>query len=404
MAGGLRASRRQDYGAAVSLFERAAALVPPTGRDLALEIEFEMPLIWTGRGEEALRRADALAERAAASGDRVGDLCGRIRGAVLRLESGGGPDHLEALVQEAVPVFEAAGEDLALYIAYDALASVADMRGREEATLEALERAWAHAARAGHQPPGIVGMRASLRFFGPTPVVELLAWLDENEPPAGRDHFLRAYRAGALAMLGRFDEARAILADTRAELEERGPGILLANITAFESVWVELWAGEPAAAAEFAEAGWRQHEALGEHSFMRGAAHSRARTSLALDRLDDADAWLVRAAELGATTGWVWWRIRWRSLRAELLSRRGDHAEAERLAREAATMCEETDMLDVQGDVHAGLGEVLLRAERATEAAEALKQALARFETKGNVVMAGRMRERLAALKPPTVA
>jgi class 3 adenylate cyclase len=89
MAGGLRASRRQDYGAAVSLFERAAALVPPTDRDLALEIEFAMPLVWTGRGDEALRRADALAERAAASGDRIGELCGRIRGDVLRLESPG---------------------------------------------------------------------------------------------------------------------------------------------------------------------------------------------------------------------------------------------------------------------------------------------------------------------------
>ena len=39
---------------------------------------------------------------------------------------------------------------------------------------------------------------------------------------SGRDHLLRAYRARALAMLGRFDEARAILADARAELAERG--------------------------------------------------------------------------------------------------------------------------------------------------------------------------------------
>ena len=120
--------------------------------------------------------------------------------------------------------------------------------GRWEPSMEAYERAVAHARQAGHVPPESVGSRAAGRFFGTTPVSELLAWLDENEPRAGRDHLLRAYRAGALAMLGRFDEARAILAEARAELAERGGGVLLAAITAFVSVWVELWADDPAAA------------------------------------------------------------------------------------------------------------------------------------------------------------
>ncbi len=37
-------------------------------------------------------------------------------------------------------------------------------------------------------------------------------------------------------MLGRFDEARAILAESRAELAERGGGILLAEFTPREFV------------------------------------------------------------------------------------------------------------------------------------------------------------------------
>ena len=105
-----------------------------------------------------------------------------------------------------------------------------------DAALEAFERAYAHAQHAGYVPPGSFGQRAFCRFAGTTPVPELLAWLDENEAREGRDYFFRAYRAGGLAMLGRFDEARAILAEARAELAERGGGILLANITAFESV------------------------------------------------------------------------------------------------------------------------------------------------------------------------
>jgi predicted Zn-dependent protease len=56
-------------------------------------------------------------------------------------------------------------------------------------------------------------------------------------------------------------------------------------------------------------------------------------------------------------------------------------------------------MLDAQGDVYADLGEVLSLAGRVEEAAESLEQALARYERKGNVVMAARTRDRLAALR-----
>jgi hypothetical protein len=135
-------------------------------------------------------------------------------------------------------VFQAAGDDLALYVAYAALSELDITRAQMDAALEAFERAYAHAQHAGYVPPGSFGQRAFCRFAGTTPVPELLAWLDENEAREGRDYFFRAYRAGGLAMLGRFDEARAILAEARAELAERGGGILLANITAFESVWV----------------------------------------------------------------------------------------------------------------------------------------------------------------------
>jgi class 3 adenylate cyclase/tetratricopeptide (TPR) repeat protein len=263
---GLRANLRQDYGAAVSLLERAGALIPVPELDLALETELVDALLWTGRADDALRRADALVERAAAAGDRVGELCGRIQAGAIEIYLGteGATETLAALVEQTLPVFEAAGHDLALYIAYSALAEVAEARGQMDAGLEAFERAFAHARRVGHVPPTVLGRRASGRFFGSTPVSELLAWLDENDPRSGRDQFLRAYRAGSLAMLGRFDEARAILAEMRGELPERGGGVLLANITAFESVWVELWAGDPAAAAGFAAEGFRLHEELGE--------------------------------------------------------------------------------------------------------------------------------------------
>jgi class 3 adenylate cyclase/tetratricopeptide (TPR) repeat protein len=395
-AGGHRAATRQDYGAAVSLFERAAALLPTSELDLALETELGDALFWMGRGDDALRRADALVERAAAAGDQVGELCGRIRAGVIRMNlEEGATERLVALVEQALPVFQAAGDDLALYIAYSALAEVAVTW---DAGLEATERAAAHARKAGHRPPGLVGIRAAGRFFGTTPAPELLAWLDEHEPQAGRDHFLRAYRAGALAMLGRFDEARAILAETRAELAERGGGILLANILAGESVWVELWAGDPAAAAEFGAEGCRLYEELGQQRFLSLAGGNMAQAFYALDRLDEADAWAGRAAELSASDD-PWKAKRWRQVRAKVLARRGQHAEAERLAREAVAGSDETDSLDAQGDAYADLGEVLLLGGKSDEAAAALEQALERYERKGNVVPAQRVQARLADLE-----
>jgi class 3 adenylate cyclase/tetratricopeptide (TPR) repeat protein len=400
MAGGRRAIDRQDFGAAVNLLERAAALVSPAELDPALEDELGVALVWTGRADEALRHADALAERAASAGDRVGELCGRIRGAMLRIDrEPEGAAKLSALVDEAVPVFGAAGDDLALYIAYDALSEVADLRAQMGTALEALERASDHALQAGYRSPGwFDGGRAYFQFIGPTPVPELLAWLDQHEPRVGHDLFLLAYRAGALAMLGRFDEARAIVAEARAEQAERGGGVLLANLTAFESVWIERWAGDPAAAVEFGTEGCRLHEEFGNQWWLAHASGNLAQALYALDRLDEADAGADRAAELTGDVD-ILNAMLWRQVKAKVLARRGEHAEAERLAREAVTIGDGTDVLDRQGDVNADLAEVLLLAGRTKDAHEAFERALMRYERKGNVVMAARTRDRLEEVR-----
>ena len=89
----------------------------------------------------------------------------------------------------------------------------------------------------------------------------------------------------------------------------------------------------------------------------------------------------------------------WRQARAKVLARHGDFAEAERLAREAVAIGEQTDMLDAQADTHADLAEVLSLAGRSKEASEALEQALARYDRKGNLVAAQRTQARRAELQ-----
>jgi tetratricopeptide (TPR) repeat protein len=290
-----------------------------------------------------------------------------------------------------------AGDDVALYIGYSALGEAANMRSQWDAQLEAYERAFAHARQAG-LPYELFRWRAAARFHGTTPVSELLAWLDEQEARGARDLGLRRNRGAALARLGRFGEARALLAELRAELADRGGGISLAGAMGHDSVDVELLAGDPAAAAELGAEGCRLFDELGEKGFQSTAAGKLAQALYALDRLEEADTWAGRAAELGASDDALT-QMLWRQMRAKVLARRGEHAEAERRAREAVAIAEDTDWLDGQGDVYADLAEVLSLADRPKEATEALEQALARYERKGNVVMAQRAQTRLAELQ-----
>jgi class 3 adenylate cyclase/tetratricopeptide (TPR) repeat protein len=397
-AGGRRAALRSDFRAAVSLFERAAAFVPSTEIDLSLETDLFDALFWAGKGDEALRRADSLAERASAAGDRVGELCGRLKGAWVRttLEPEGAAAELHTLVDQALPVFQTAGNDRALHTAYSALGWVALMRAQMDTGLEAYDRAVAHGRQAGLHDE-LVGWRALFRLWGTTPVSELLTWLDENESRAGRDYWFRACRALALAMLGRFDDARSILAETRSELADRGGGIQLAQTTGQTSVIVELLAGDPVAAADLGAEGCRQLEELGERSILSSAAGFLAQALYELDRLEDADGWATRAAELGASDDALT-QILWRQAKAKVLARRGTHAEAERLAREAVAICDRTDMLFVQADAYADLGEVLLLAGKRDEGVSALEQAVERYERKGNVVSTRRAKAQLAEI------
>ena len=205
----------------------------------------------------------------------------------------------------------------------------------------------------------------------------------------------------ALAMLGRVDEAREVLARARSDESERGGGTLLANLLAFESVDFELWVGDPSEALEFGAEGFRMHEEMGNQDFLALAAGNVARALFALDELDEAERWAERSAELG-TGDDVQKEMIWRGVRAKVLARRSEHAEAERLAREAVDIAAGTDWLVGQGGAYADLGEVLSLAGRSDEAADAFRAALDRYERKEHIVLAQRMRDRLAEAREPS--
>jgi class 3 adenylate cyclase/tetratricopeptide (TPR) repeat protein len=395
-ASGHRALSRQDFGAAVNLLKRAIALIPPDEVDVPLELSFVSALNWRGRARDALRHVRSVVERAARSGDRLGELCARVEEALVQMfvEPEGAVEPLAVLVEQALPLFEAVGDDFALHRAYRARAEVASTRGQMAASVEALEHAVAHAQRAGYPTELLIAWSEVGRFLGPTPLSEVLAWQDAQDAQVRRNPNLRAHRARAMAMLDRFDEARAVVADLRAERAERG-GYLLGILSASAAVDVELLSGNPAAAITPGEELCRLYEEGGLLMYLSWAAGMVAEAYYALGRLEDADAWAGRAAKVGASGDPD---ELWRQVRAKVLARRGEHAEAEQLAGQAVEASDTTDQIDAQGHAYADLAEVLTLAGRREDAAEALEQALIRYERKENLVMAERARQRLAEL------
>ncbi len=163
---------------------------------------------------------------------------------------------------------------------------------------------------------------------------------------------------------------------------------------------VELLADDPAAATELGTEACRLFSEAGEKGYFSTAAGNLAQALYAVDRLEEAEAWAGRAAELGAsddaTTG-----LLWRQVRAKVLARRGEHAEAEQLADEAIAIGEATDFLNAQADGYTDLAEVLLLGGKRVDAVAALEQALERYQRKENLVSAERTRARLDELVGP---
>jgi class 3 adenylate cyclase/tetratricopeptide (TPR) repeat protein len=394
-AAGRRALSRQDYGAGVNLLERAAALVPEAELDVPLELSLVSAVSWGGdRRGEALQKAASLAERAASAGDRLGEFCARLEEGIQRAYlDPDGVEPLATLAEQALPIFEAAGDDFALHVGYRALGLVANFRAQMDALAEAYGRAAIHARRAGLPSSFLVAMCGFGRFLGTTPLTELLEWQDEQGEGERRTATLRAYRALALAMLGRVGEARALLTEVRAELPER-PGRF-----AEVAVEIELLVGDPEAAVALGKEHCQRLEETGQNAILSTEAGRVAQAYYALGRLEEAEVWAGRAAEFAASDDAVT-QMLWRQVRAKVLARLGEHSEAERLAREAIAIGEATEMLNDQADAYADLAEVLSLGGRQERAATALEQALERYERKENVVMAGRTRARLRELEP----
>jgi tetratricopeptide (TPR) repeat protein len=230
-------------------------------------------------------------------------------------------------------------------------------------------------------------------FYGPTPIDEALRWYEEQQ---AQHPIALTQQAMLEAMRGNFDRARTLVGSADAIAEEFGPKLYLA--AGGMALWeIETLAGDPSAAERAVRPSCELLEELGEVGYRFVAVSQLAASLYVLGRLDEAEE-LTRAAQAFAPADDIASQMLWRQVRAQVLARRGERAEAERIAREAVSLAGETDMLNWHGNARADLAEIYALAGQAKDSRAQLEQALAFYERKGNVVAGAKVRRRLAEL------
>jgi class 3 adenylate cyclase/tetratricopeptide (TPR) repeat protein len=405
---GRRASARGDFPAVVSLLMRAFDLLPEDSTiRLDLVPDLGNALAETGRFAEAERVYVQALEDARRSGLERPGLMAALDLAWLRTSTDPARslatlDKALALAEQSIEVFTLAGDERGLARAWELVHNVHWARGRLSESREAAERGLLHAERAGdlRLEANLRGERGGAAAFGFTPVDECVIQLEHGLEWARTAGFL-PHEAGGLIVLGhlrleqgRLEEGGSLGARGRELLDELGMRVTWAAMTG-GGAWSVGWLEEdPDAAEEVIRTAYQTLEDVGEKGFLATVAGNLAHVLYLKGAYEEADQFAREAEKAGATDD-VATEVGWRTARAMLLARRGRHAEAERLAREALELATATEYLIIIAESHLALGETLRLAERSEEAADAINEALRLYEAKGFVLSAGAARARL---------
>jgi class 3 adenylate cyclase/tetratricopeptide (TPR) repeat protein len=396
---GRRAMDRGDTGAAVNLLLRAEALLPPREMNLALQLSLTRGLAESGRIDDAISRADRVADQCRAAGDDVGELRARLER--TRWQVNVDPDRwlaaLDALVKKARPAIERDGDAAARAGLEHAAGYLYYNRCRHDGALAAFTRGMRHAQQAGDLwfETSMRAMAATCVYLGPTPISEALPWLDEaKKQSVGYQPRFDMMKSALLAELGCFDEARSLLTETVAQMNERGLAMLAGY--AMQVAWrIEMLAGDDAAAERVARRGCEQLDRLGEHSYLSTQSCQLADALFALGRDDESEQWVVRGLELGASDDLAT-QFLGLSVRSRLLARAGDMTAALALADRVDGLAKISDDPRDPADAALNRAEINHLAGDHTAVNDMIDEAVKHYIRKGATAYVERAR-RLAA-------
>ena len=172
-------------------------------------------------------------------------------------------------------------------------------------------------------------------------------------------------------------------------LLEIGAGVL-SHATSLDSARVEMLAGDLTAAAGQLE---RDYEALGElgEKYVRSSIGGLLARVYAMQQRDDEAFALSQDVEANAAEDDVDPQALWRAARGLVLARRGEAAEALRLAEEALALRMQSDSPVEQAEALTDLAEIKQAAGDLDGAIEALQRARDLLTVKGDLPSVGRL-------------
>ena len=274
----------------------------------------------------------------------------------------------------------------------------------------ALDRALTAARRArGHRRVNAVLAVAPLAaLWGPNPVpraggrcldvVRLLRITTDS--PAVEATSTRC-QAVLEAFRGRASAARRMIDAARRTVSELGLRHARLEVEQFAGI-VELVVDDPAAAEPHLRKAYNGFRRMGLDADTAETAALLGRACLALDRDAEADELCSESERLAGHA--LKASIAWRTLRAQLMSRRGDHNAAREVAEAAIALAERTDALVDHGDACLALAAVLSAAGDTAIARAAASRAAALYQQKGAAALVERARRTLAIDGCPATA
>jgi tetratricopeptide (TPR) repeat protein len=197
-------------------------------------------------------------------------------------------------------------------------------------------------------------------------------------------------KAAMLAEVGRFDEARSVLAETIGQMNERG----LAYSAAYAmqgGYEIETLAGDDAAAERAARQGCEQLDRLGERAVLSTSAGELAEALYALGRYEEAGQWARRGLELGSSDDLAT-QVGGLGVQARLLARKGEARAALELAERVDRLARTSQDPRYPGDAALYLAEIMYLTGNPTRAEEMTQRAIDLYESKGATAFATRAR------------
>jgi class 3 adenylate cyclase/tetratricopeptide (TPR) repeat protein len=394
-AAGQRAAVRGDSRLVQVWLGRACRLLPPDHR---LRLRSLPALAEAQQAAGKLTEATGAYQELTRSATAVGDE-GLARHATIgRLHITAVHDPSEFLrdgpheVELAIAAFGRLGDPLGSAKARHLLAYLEWSRGRLTQAEAAAKLAVALAREAEDRgwEANAIGMHCLTLYWGPWPL-EVVEQRSQEALTEAERSGVRSLAATANRLLARVAVHRGDLKEARRFVEaataitREEASLLPRAVHCISRAMVEMVAGELAAAEEILRHGYGQLEKMGGTGPQVNVATLLARVRLLREGYDDAEQ-LTRTCERLAAPDQADAQVKWRSIRAIAMARRGDPGEAERLAREAVYLAGKTDQLDSKAEAYLDLAEVLLLGGRGREAEQELDRAISLYQEKGNIV------------------